>query len=99
MNCIFASDLHGSIKKINNFFKIIEKEKPDGVFVGGDIFPNALTSDISDFFNEFFLDKIKKLKKDNNYSKFFFILGNDDPKIFENLLINAEKKKLLKIIL
>lgn len=95
MNCIFVSDLHGSIKKINNLFRIIEEENPDGVFVGGDIFPHASTMDINDFFNRFYLNKIKKIKKINNNTKFYFILGNDDPKIFEKLLIDAENKKLL----
>ena len=95
MKCIFVSDLHGSIKKINNLFITIEKENPDGVFIGGDIFPNAFSKDIDDDFNEFFINKFKILKDNNIKTKFFIILGNDDPKVFEKFLIDAENKKLL----
>ena len=90
MKCLFVSDLHGNKYKINSLFKIIKEEQPDGVFIGGDIFPNSYSIDITSFFYEFYIKKIKELK-----SNFFTILGNDDPKIFENLLIQAEKDNLI----
>ncbi len=95
MKCLFVSDLHGNIAKFDTLFKIIKKERPEGVFIGGDIFPNGLLADISNFFEKIFLNKIKVLKKNGVMSNFFIILGNDDPKIYENLLIKAEKDNLL----
>jgi len=95
MNCIFVSDLHGNKYKINSLFKIIEKEKPEGVFIGGDIFPNTYSYDVNSFFEIFFIKKIKKLLLKNIKSKIFLILGNDDPRIFEKILFDAEKDDLL----
>ena len=90
MKCLFVSDLHGIKTRIQKFFKIIEKEKPDGVFIGGDIFPNNYSNDIASFFEQYYIKKIKDLK-----SKIFIILGNDDPKNYEYLLLQAEKDKLI----
>jgi Icc-related predicted phosphoesterase len=98
MKCLFVSDLHGNTKKINSLFKIIEKEQPDGVFIGGDIFPNDYLEDITTFFKKYYIKKIKNLKDKKVKSKFFIILGNDDPKIYENLLLEAEKENLIYYI-
>ena len=98
MKCLFVSDLHGNTKKINNLFNIIEKEKPDGVFIGGDIFPNDYIIDITAFFNKHYIKKIKNLRDNKVKSKFYIILGNDDPKIYEDLLSQAEKDNFIHYV-
>jgi Icc-related predicted phosphoesterase len=42
--CIFVSDLHGHTDRYEKLFGIIRKEKPDALFVGGDIMPSPLAS-------------------------------------------------------
>ena len=97
MKCIFVSDLHGSITKFQKLFIIINTENFDGVFIGGDILPNQynLKNSMNEFLEKNFFSEIKKLKNPPN---FFIIMGNDDPRIFEDLFIDAEKKGLIKYI-
>jgi len=65
LKCIFVSDLHGNVNRFRKLFEIIEREKPDGVFIGGDILPNQLSinCDIKKFLEQEFFNPIKKLKK------------------------------------
>jgi len=93
-----VSDLHGKKRRYNTLFKIIEKEKPNGVFLGGDLLPGGfgITMDIEQFIQIEFLSKISKLKQDGIETRFFVILGNDDPKIYENQLLAAEKEGLIE---
>ncbi len=100
MRCIFVSDLHGKKSRFDALFAIIEKERPDGVFLGGDLLPGGfgITMDIKQFIQIEFLSKISKLKQDGIETRFFVILGNDDPKIYENQLLVAEKEGLIEYI-
>jgi len=101
LHCIFVSDLHGKVERYKKLFEIIKKEKPDVVFFGGDLLPNqfVLDSDMGKFIvNEIFL-KIKKIKKDTRKKiKFFLILGNDDPRVYEDFFELADKKGLINYI-
>jgi Icc-related predicted phosphoesterase len=98
--CIFVSDLHGKKKRYNILFKTIEKEKPDGVFIGGDLLPGGfgININIDEFLQDFYISKISKLKQSGIKTRFFTILGNDDPRIYENILIDAEKDDLIRYI-
>jgi len=100
LNCIFVSDLHGKKKRYNILFKTIEKEKPDVVFIGGDLLPGGfgINIDIDEFLQDFYISKISKLKQSGIKTRFFTILGNDDPRIYENILIEAEKDDLIRYI-
>jgi len=97
---MFVSDLHGNKKSYNSLFKIIGKEKPDGVFLGGDLLPGGfgINIDIENFLQEFYLSKVLKLRKSGCKTRFFTILGNDDPRIYENILIDAEKDNLIEYV-
>jgi Icc-related predicted phosphoesterase len=101
LKCVFISDLHGNIKRFKKLFKTIENEKPDGVFIGGDILPNSFSvnGEIKDFLDKEFFNPIKKIRKitDKNI-RFFVIMGNDDPRVFEKLFMNADKKKIIDYI-
>jgi len=101
LKCIFVSDLHGNINRFRKLFEIIEHEKPDGVFIGGDILPNQflIKGDIKKFLEEEFFNPIKKVRKTIDKGiRFFVIMGNDDPKVFEKLFINVDKKKIIDYI-
>jgi len=97
---MFVSDLHGKKRRYNILFKIIEKEKPDGVFLGGDLLPGGfgININIDKFLQDFYLSKVSKLKQSGIETRFFTILGNDDPRIFENILIDAEKDNLIEYV-
>ena len=45
---MFVSDLHGKKRRYNTLFKIIEKEKPDSIFLGGDLLPGGFGINIDD---------------------------------------------------
>ena len=101
MYCLFASDLHGKSRRYKKLFKIIQEEKPDTVFLGGDLLPNqfALDSDMNKFIDNEIFSSIKKIKKEANKNiKIFLILGNDDPRIYEHFFESADKKGLINYI-
>ena len=101
MKNIFISDIHGNKRKYKKLFEIIEKEKPEGVFLGGDLLPNAYASSesIDDFLEDNLINQIIKVReKINKNIRFFVIYGNDDPRINENILIQADKDNILDYI-
>lgn len=97
---MFVSDLHGKKRRYKTLFKIIEKEKPDGVFIGGDLLPGGfgINIDIDEFLQDVFISKLSKLKHSEIKTRFFTILGNDDPRIYEKILKDAEKDNLLEYV-
>lgn len=101
MNCIFSSDIHGNKNKYEKLFKIILKEKPDAVFLGGDLLPLKLKEDtkMEQYINKFLIGEIKKIKDTvSKKIEFFLILGNDDPRIYEKLFMEADKKGEIEYI-
>ncbi len=100
---LFASDLHGSIERYRKLFKIILKEKPEAVFLGGDLLPaklipESLRGESSyDFILDFLGARLGKLKTQlgNRYPGIFAILGNDDPRIQEVAVKELENQGLL----
>ena len=105
MLCFFSSDLHGKVDRYQKLFNKIEEEKPDAVFLGGDLFPSGLyrftskthtITDFTEFLFESFSDLKRKLGK--AYPKVFLILGNDDGKSEEKRLIEYEKEGIWQYI-
>ena len=98
MKCIFVSDLHGIKSRYDKLFKIIQNEKPNGVFIGGDIFPSGfgINTSLEKFFEETIIKNLIKIKNEYQKTRILIILGNDDPRIYERLLIDAEKKSQLR---
>lgn len=101
MNCFFVADLHGKIDRYQKFFQLIKSEKPEAVFIGGDLLPHIHGSVnnfnfklIDDFVDDFLISEFVKLRSEmkSHYPEVFIILGNDDPKIEEQRIINAESK-------
>ena len=97
MKCIFVSDLHGNQKRYSSLFKIVENEAPQAVFIGGDILPNAFSNNIERFVEKTIFENIKKIKNKTN-TVFFLIFGNDDPRTFEEMFINAGKEDILQYV-
>jgi len=98
---MFASDLHGKIGRYEKLFTIVLKETPDAVFLGGDLLPNQfnLTTTIEEFLNKTIFSKIEKIRKNQKKNiRFFVILGNDDPRVYESIFYAAHNKGLIEYI-
>ncbi len=103
--CLFVSDLHGKMSRYEALLKIIRKEKPDFVFIGGDLLPHkeaiqSVDPSKSSFISDFLFRKFKKLKDkmECNYPEIFLIPGNDDHKLVFDTLFEGEKDDLWRII-
>lgn len=100
--CFFASDLHGQTDRYEKLSLAIERDMPNAVFLGGDLLPaftqslqqEALTG--SGFIEGFMRRRFQELrsKLGNRYPSVFLILGNDDPRIEEELMKEEEKEGL-----
>lgn len=101
MNCIFVSDIHGNIPRYEQLFEVISQEKPDAVFLGGDLLPLYLTrhNSVEEFIETIIFFHIRQIQRIHHKKiEFFIILGNDDPRVYEHLFIEADKKGLFKYI-
>jgi uncharacterized protein len=105
MYSFFVSDLHGVIGRYEKLFNIVLNERPELVFIGGDILPSythklVSSSQYDDFINDFFLENLLLLKEKmkNEYPEIYIILGNDDMKTEENDLIKASESKIINYI-
>jgi Icc-related predicted phosphoesterase len=99
-SCLFISDLHGKIDRFQKLFQTIEIEKPEIVFLGGDILPVFQSSGngFKDFINDYLLKDLSDLRErlKESYPSIFAILGNDDGRYYEKSLIAASSEKLLE---
>lgn len=103
--CFFVTDLHGNPDRYQKLMKLIEDEKPEAVFLGGDLLPSGFSAlaygvSIDDFIVntlEGGFDRIKRSLAEN-YPSVFLILGNDDLRIYEELLRNGERMGLWEYV-
>jgi len=100
-----VSDLHGNKNKYEKLFNHIYAVAPEIVFIGGDILPSGImiiTNDDrnEDFIDDYLLNKLTHLKKKmgNNFPEIYVIMGNDDPRIYEEKMYDLESKGLWKYI-
>lgn len=97
-NCFFVADLHGHEERYEKLFAAILQEKPQCVFMGGDILPSGLkcvyrsAPSGDDFLNDYLIRKLSLIrqKMGANYPRIFLILGNDDSRRMENRVQTAE---------
>jgi uncharacterized protein len=101
-SCFFVSDLHGKMSRYEALFKMIRKEKPDFVFLGGDLLPHTSRSSVTteresnSFVKDFLIRKFSALKDkmDCAYPEVFLIPGNDDQKLVFEGVAEGEKAEL-----
>lgn len=101
MNCIFVSDIHGRLEKYHALFHLIQQETPDTVFFGGDLLPLHIPQDdtMGLFIEKTIFSPIKVIQKmTRKKTRFFVILGNDDPRIYEHLFVNADSTGIISYI-
>jgi len=100
--CLFVSDLHGKVSRYEALFKLIRKEKPDFVFMGGDLLPryhkygNDRAYTTSNFIEDFLFRKFSHLKDimECAYPDVYLIPGNDDIKIHFETIAEGDKAGL-----
>ena len=87
MIAFHVSDLHGSKERFEILASQLRQEKPQMLFIGGDLYPSfkEMRRSERDFFSDFFVPYFQQLKNElqSEYPKVFIILGNDDPKTEE----------------
>lgn len=95
--CFFVSDLHGRIDRYAKLFDRIASERPAALFLGGDMLPSGATALFhgnrfdGDFLSDFMIPEFVKLRQamGNDYPRVFLIMGNDDLRSEEPLIIKA----------
>ncbi len=99
--CLFVTDLHGRIERYEALFSILRDEQPDAIFIGGDILPPALLPPSSlgfrytDFLGDFLAPRLRELREAvDRAPRVFVILGNDDPRIEEPMVLDLAAEGL-----
>ena len=72
---------------------VLADERPSAVFLGGDLFPHFLETD---FLDSYLIPRFARLQTSmqQRYPRVFIILGNDDPRCFEERVLEAESNGL-----
>lgn len=100
MRCLFATDLHGRVDRYEKLFGAIRSERPDVVFLGGDLLPHfARRGDApDDFLGDFVAVQLADIKASikNGYPDIFVILGNDDLRAEEEIVEEIAARGLWK---
>ena len=100
--CFFISDLHGSTSRYEKLFRAVASERPEGLFIGGDILPSAFhaggweAEGESGFVRGYLLGRLRELSRGmgNLYPRVFVILGNDDGRAEEDAVIEGDAEGL-----
>ena len=100
--CFFVSDLHGVLNRYEALFKVIKKEKPDFVFLGGDLLPHTSSyqskspDEENSFIKDYLIRKFSALKETMEcaYPEVYLIPGNDDQRFLFLDISEGEKADL-----
>ncbi|GAB4168625.1 MAG: metallophosphoesterase [Calditrichia bacterium] len=99
---LFVSDLHGNEHKYNAIKQYIRntRDKISAVFIAGDILPLVFRGrrNLDHFFSDFFEPWLENIKNNSTAVDIFTILGNDDPRMYENHIYDLEDKGLLTYV-
>jgi uncharacterized protein len=104
VRCLFVSDLHGRLDRYRKLLAVVERERPDAVFLGGDLLPSgtmalaAGSPDGAEFLAGFVGPELDRLrgKLGEAYPRVLAILGNDDPRAAEGELELLSARGLLE---
>ncbi|HEY6572969.1 MAG TPA: metallophosphoesterase [Candidatus Eisenbacteria bacterium] len=95
--CFFASDLHGDESRYRSLLQRIREERPEGVFLGGDLLPSGLfnlagiSTHHRDFVGSFLAPEFLRVAEElgPRRPQVFLILGNDDARAEEAAVLDA----------
>ena len=100
-NVLYTSDLHGNF--YDELFQKGSKRDIDSIIIGGDILPKEngdgfyLLKRQEDFIINYLIPKLEEFKKQYN-KPLYLMMGNDDFACNMDLLKEAEKQGLLKLL-
>ncbi|MBL7206646.1 MAG: metallophosphoesterase [Candidatus Aenigmarchaeota archaeon] len=100
---LFVTDLHGDVSVYEELFRLGAGMNVKAIIIGGDITPFMMGTGEEniaiqrDFIKTYLIPRISKFKKDHK-KVVFLMFGNDDFKVNYDLLIQAEKKGVLKLL-
>ena len=82
MQCLFTSDLHGEPRKYERLFRTVAAERPDAVFLGGDLLPGGAAGA---FLAESLAPALRALREElgTGFPRILLIMGNDDERAAE----------------
>lgn len=97
-SCFLATDLHGHLDRYEKLLAAMTSERPDAVFLGGDLLPRFLggQSNYPDFVHDFMQPSFDRVHAalGPEYPKIYLILGNDDPRCEEKSFESASVRHL-----
>ena len=104
--CFFVSDLHGRVSRYRKLLASISEEKPEAVFMGGDLLPMTWAATESfdplreDFVNGFLAKNLSCLRQELGplYPRVFLIMGNDDIRFEEASFLSVASSGLWEYI-
>jgi Icc-related predicted phosphoesterase len=104
--CLFVSDLHGDTGRYEKLLRVIGTDKPQAVFIGGDLLPSVLqylgsgNSSSGDFVRDYMLREFRRLQQEmkDTYPRIFVIMGNDDGRFLESSMVAAESDRVWEYV-
>lgn len=94
--CFFVSDLHGRGDRYRKLFAVIEEERPQAVFLGGDLLPQVWASRLAsgDFVTDVLEPGFRQIHERSNDDpiRVFLILGNDDDRTSEEAFLDGDHR-------
>jgi Icc-related predicted phosphoesterase len=89
--CFFATDLHGQLARYERLAERMRAERPDALFLGGDLLDHGMRGGTGAAFLEDYLDPLLA-DAGGTCENVFLILGNDDPRSVEDELVGGERR-------
>jgi Icc-related predicted phosphoesterase len=93
--CFLVSDLHGRIDRYKKLFAAIRSERPQVVFMVGDLLPHRWSTNIDspDFTSDIILRSIRNMREvlGEQAPRMLLILGNDDERAAESGFITGNR--------
>lgn len=89
MVCFFAADLHGRVTRYERLAERLRAERPDALFLGGDLLPHGRRADPDEFLAGFLAPLLRSARAAG--CEVFLILGNDDPRSAEPAVLEGER--------
>jgi uncharacterized protein len=91
----FSTDLHGQIQRYEKLQSRILQDRPEALFLGGDLLPRSGLSGVQceggggDFVHDYLVSMFRKVRSrvGSEYPEVFLIPGNDDPRSAEAAFI------------
>ena len=96
LRCVFVSDLHGRDDRYRKLKDLVVAETPDVVLLGGDLLPFERHRPATRFIHDVLRPACATIRDRSAQPppRVLLILGNDDPRIREQELIDDEKDNL-----